>query len=88
MAHSAAVGTMVAERETISTWHAPTVRRYADTFQREFDELFDRQDGPRGSRSSAEYAIDWIDCRIDHLKDLSTVPERCQECKLLQSNRV
>jgi hypothetical protein len=80
-AHSAAVATMATDRETISTWHAPTVRRYAEIFHREFDSLFEQQAKSRGPQKSTEYAIDRINCRLNLLKNHSAVPDRCETCK-------
>ncbi|MBF0345747.1 MAG: toll/interleukin-1 receptor domain-containing protein [Nitrospirae bacterium] len=80
MAHSAAVRTMATERETLSTWHAPTVRLYAETFQKEFDRLYEQQEESRGNRKSSKYAAELINCRLRSLWNCSTVPERYTHC--------
>lgn len=84
MAHSAAVSTMATERETISTWHAPTILSYYKKFQDEFQSMFKQQTKLMGEKTSIKYAVERIDCRLEKLKQLgsncSGVFERCAEC--------
>lgn len=82
MAHSAAVATMETERETISTWHAPTIWRCYKGFQDEFQTIFKQQKKIRKNKSSARYAIEIINCRLRMLKENHLASERrCEACK-------
>jgi hypothetical protein len=84
MAHSAAVVTVEKERQTISTWHAPTVQLFRNRFQRNFDRLFKQQEqgvGKGGYATPADYAVARIECALGTLCCGKTVAPRCSRCK-------
>jgi hypothetical protein len=84
MCHSASVVTLETERESISTWHAPTVQRYRDSFLRQFNTLFNEQESNRDktlAKTSVDYAIARINCAIEKLCQGNHVKPRCSICK-------
>jgi len=55
-------------RETLFTWHAPTVLKHLRDFNGRFDEMYDATD--YGGKSSREWAIDLLD------KTIAAIPGR------------
>lgn len=52
------------KRQTISTWHAPTVGLYCRNFDREFSELFSSQQRSTEGLTSREYALKQLESAI------------------------
>jgi hypothetical protein len=91
MGHSAAVMRIGTRRETISTWHEPTVLRYKTKFRSDFDHLLRQQGAARGGSfgtASAEYAVRCIECAIEKLcsgKYMAKRESRCGSCRFAVS---
>lgn len=81
MAHSAAVTRSTTRRETLSTWHAPTVLHCMQEFQSAFDQLFGEQEQLRRKFSSLTFAVNVIEHALERLRGKRKVPPRCERCR-------
>ena len=84
MVHSAGVARCRTRRESVSTWHAPTVREYSEQFRAEFNRLFTNQASLRGNTAPVDFAIKVIEqalARLASRPKQKVIPPRPATCR-------